>query len=98
MASDNSGNSRALMEDTSPASPFLLAMRLVPLLSKSFNRENFMKVGVFTVILASSKLEKALDYLVGLGVESVEIGAGGYAGTAHCPVDKLLGSDRAASE
>jgi len=67
------------MEDTSPASPFLLAMRLVPLLSKSFNRENFMKVGVFTVILASSKLEKALDYLVGLGVESVEIGAGGYA-------------------
>lgn len=53
-----------------------------------------MKVGVFTVILRSIKLEQVLDYLCGLGVQSVEIGAGGYAGTDHCPVDELLGSAR----
>ena len=57
-----------------------------------------MKLGVFTVILASTRLEKTLDYLVGLGVQAVELGAGGYAGTAHCPVDKLLRSDAAARE
>jgi sugar phosphate isomerase/epimerase len=57
-----------------------------------------MKVGVFTVILQSKPLEEALDYLTGLGVQAVEIGAGGYAGTAHCPVDDLLASDRKAKE
>src|SRR5262245_43976168 len=53
-----------------------------------------MKVGVFTVILGSMKLEQTLDYLAGLGVQAVELGAGGYAGTTHCPVDALLSSDR----
>ena len=53
-----------------------------------------MKVGVFTVILRSIKLEQVLDYLCSLGVQSVEIGAGGYAGTDHCNVDALLGSAR----
>jgi sugar phosphate isomerase/epimerase len=55
-----------------------------------------MKVGVFTVILGSTKFEKALDYLAGLGVEAIELGAGGYAGTRHCPVDELLASSRKA--
>ncbi|MEO8429153.1 MAG: sugar phosphate isomerase/epimerase [Verrucomicrobiota bacterium] len=53
-----------------------------------------MKVGVFTVILRSMKLDQVLDYVVALGVQAVEIGAGGYAGTDHCPVDELLGSER----
>jgi len=53
-----------------------------------------MKVGVFTVILRAKPFEEALDYLAGLGVKAVEIGAGGYAGTDHCPVDDLLGSER----
>src|SRR6266404_249088 len=57
-----------------------------------------MKVGVFTVILRSKPLEEALDYLAGLGVQAIEIGAGGYAGTDHCPVDDLLASDRKAKE
>jgi len=51
-----------------------------------------MKVGVFSVILRNLKLEPMLDYLVSLGVEAVEIGAGGYAGRDHCPVDALLAS------
>ncbi len=55
-----------------------------------------MKVGVFTVILSSQKLEPALDYLAGLGVQAAEIGAGGYPGNAHCPVDAMLASERKA--
>jgi sugar phosphate isomerase/epimerase len=57
-----------------------------------------MKVGVFSVILGSRKLEATLDYLAGLGVQAVELGAGGYAGTSHCPVDELLESNRKAKE
>src|SRR5437867_2731853 len=53
-----------------------------------------MKVGVFSVVLGSMELEQTLDYLAGLGVQAVELGAGGYAGTDHCPVDTLLASDR----
>ena len=54
----------------------------------------FMKIGLFSVILNSLKLEQALDYAVGLGVQAVELGAGAYAGTHHCPVDELLASAR----
>jgi len=57
-----------------------------------------MRIGVFTVILGSMNLEQALDYLAALGVQAVEIGAGAYAGTAHCDVDALLASDRKAKE
>ncbi len=57
-----------------------------------------MKVGVFTVVLGSRKLEATLDYLADLGVQAVELGAGGYAGTSHCPVDELLASNRKAKE
>jgi sugar phosphate isomerase/epimerase len=57
-----------------------------------------MKVGVFTVILRQKPLEEALDYLAGLGVKAVEIGAGAYPGTSHCPVDQLLTSDRKCQE
>ena len=57
-----------------------------------------MKAGVFTVILGSMELEKALDYLAGLGVKAVELGAGAYAGTAHCQVDALLASQRRRQE
>ncbi len=57
-----------------------------------------MKLGVFTVILRSRKLAETLDYLAGLGVQAIELGAGGYAGTDHCPVDELLASPRKARE
>jgi sugar phosphate isomerase/epimerase len=57
-----------------------------------------MKVGVFTVILGSTPLNQTLDYLARLGVQAVELGAGGYAGTRHCPVDELLESPRKGQE
>ncbi len=53
-----------------------------------------MKVGVFAAILRSITFEQVLDYFASLGVQSVEIGAGGYAGTDHCDVDALLASPR----
>jgi sugar phosphate isomerase/epimerase len=53
-----------------------------------------MKPGLFTAILGSLKLEQALDYAAELGAKAVELGAGAYAGQAHCHVDALLASDR----
>jgi sugar phosphate isomerase/epimerase len=49
-----------------------------------------MRLGVFTVLLAQKSLEDALKYLTGLGVKTVELGTGGYPGSAHCDPDKLL--------
>jgi sugar phosphate isomerase/epimerase len=43
-----------------------------------------MKLGVFTVLLGDQSLEQTLEYLKCIGVEAVEIGCGGYPGTAHC--------------
>jgi sugar phosphate isomerase/epimerase len=57
-----------------------------------------MKIGVFTVILGSLKFERALDYLAGLGVQAVELGAGGFARSKHCPLEVLLASDRKTKE
>ncbi|MCA9211778.1 MAG: sugar phosphate isomerase/epimerase [Planctomycetales bacterium] len=57
-----------------------------------------MKVGVFTVILREMPLEQTLDYLSGLGVQTVEIGTGAFPGTDHCDPDELLASDTKANE
>ena len=53
-----------------------------------------MKVGLFLVILNSMEFEEALDYVASLGVQTIELGAGAYAGTAHCDPEVLLGSER----
>ena len=42
-----------------------------------------MKLGVMNPVLNSYTLEEALRYLHGLGVQSLEIGAGGFPGDAH---------------
>jgi len=42
-----------------------------------------MKLGVFTVPLYGKSTEDAFKYLSGLGVQAVEIGAGGYPGNNH---------------
>ena len=49
-----------------------------------------MKLGVFTVVLGSVELEKAMKYLADSGVQMVEIGCGGFPGTAHCDAAELL--------
>ena len=42
-----------------------------------------MKLGVLTVPLASRPVAEAFEYLAGLGVQSVELGTGGFPGKAH---------------
>ena len=42
-----------------------------------------MKLGVLTVPLHDQPIAQVFEYLSKLGVESVEIGTGGYPGTAH---------------
>ena len=54
-----------------------------------------MRIGVFTALFQSYPFEEALDRAVAAGVTAVEIGAGGYPGSQHCPVDELLGSEGA---
>ncbi len=49
-----------------------------------------MKLGVFTVLLGDKTLEEALQYLTNLGVQAVELGTGGFPGTAHVKTEDLL--------
>ena len=52
-----------------------------------------MKLGVLTNMLGSWPLEKALEYFTSLGIEMVEIGAGGYPGKDHADPAVLLNSE-----
>jgi sugar phosphate isomerase/epimerase len=49
-----------------------------------------VKLGVLTVVHGDLSLEQSLDRLVALGVDAVELGCGGYPGTAHCDPSLLL--------
>jgi len=51
-----------------------------------------MRLGVITVLWSSLSFEEALDKAVRMGLGAVEIGAGGYPGDHHCPVNELLKS------
>ena len=52
-----------------------------------------MRIGVFTVLFQDMPFQKMLDRVVEAGISAVEIGAGGYPGSHHCPVDELLSSE-----
>ncbi len=49
-----------------------------------------MKLSVLAVLYGALPLDAALAKLSALGVESVEIGAGGYPGKSHCDPEILL--------
>ncbi len=49
-----------------------------------------MKLGTFSVVLGSMPLKEACEFLSQNGVQMIEIGCGGYPGTAHCDPDILL--------
>lgn len=49
-----------------------------------------MKLGVFTVLLGAKPLDEALKYLAESGVQAVELGCGGYPGTAHVDAGEFL--------
>lgn len=52
-----------------------------------------MKLGVFAVLFGDRSLEEALDYIAKNGLDTVEIGTGGYVGNKHCHPSELLASD-----
>lgn len=54
-----------------------------------------MKLSVLTNLFANLSLDEALAKFKELGIESVEIGCGGYPGKAHCDPDKLLADPKA---
>lgn len=49
-----------------------------------------MKLGLFTVLYSDKSLEKTLDYVKEKGIQTVEIGTGGFVGDAHCKPKELL--------
>ncbi|MEI8131989.1 MAG: sugar phosphate isomerase/epimerase, partial [Leptolinea sp.] len=57
-----------------------------------------MKLGVYTALVADRSLEEALKYLSSKGIRVVELGSGGYSGTAHANPDELLNSAKKLSE
>jgi len=48
-----------------------------------------MKVGVFTAVLGQLPLERVLEKLKGLKIDTVELGTGNYPGGPHCPLSML---------
>lgn len=52
-----------------------------------------MQLGVFSPVLSHMSLEESLNYLKGLGVTHMELGCGGYPGTAHADAKKLISDD-----
>jgi len=58
-----------------------------------------MKLGVFTPVFGSLTFDQMLDAVRALGdVQAIEVGAGGWPGSHHLDVDKLLASRSWAAE
>jgi Sugar phosphate isomerases/epimerases len=57
-----------------------------------------MKLGVFTPLFNDLSFEEMLEAVAKKGLETVEIGTGGFPGNAHLDIDKLLASSEARTE
>ncbi len=57
-----------------------------------------MKLGVMNPVLSSYSFRDALAYLHSLGVNAIEIGAGGYPGNCHLKPSELLGNPEKIAE
>ena len=57
-----------------------------------------MKLCVLENVYGNKTLEESLTILTGLGVHTVEIGAGGYPGKAHCDPEILLHDEKKLQE
>ena len=52
-----------------------------------------MKLSVLANLYGTKTLDETLGILTGLGVHTVELGAGGYPGKAHCNPEELLADE-----
>ena len=57
-----------------------------------------MKLGVLTNLFGQMPLKDAIEKFYTMGIESLELGCGGYPGTAHCNPSLLYGDDSARKE
>ncbi|MBQ9783424.1 MAG: sugar phosphate isomerase/epimerase, partial [Clostridia bacterium] len=57
-----------------------------------------MKLSVLANLYGAKSLDETLKILTGLGVHTVEIGAGGYPGKAHCNPAELLADEKKLDE
>ena len=57
-----------------------------------------MKISVLANLYGDKSLEETLKIITGLGVHTVEIGAGGYPGKAHCNPAELLADEKKYNE
>ena len=57
-----------------------------------------MKLGVFTPLFNQLSFEEMIDAVAKKGLQTVEIGTGGYPGDAHLKIDTLLASSDARKE
>jgi sugar phosphate isomerase/epimerase len=57
-----------------------------------------MKLGVMMALFSGVKLDEALDRIVAMKLDAVEIGAGNYPGQSHCPVAELVKSKAKAKQ
>ena len=57
-----------------------------------------MKLSVLANLYGAKTLDETLKILTGLGVHTVEIGAGGYPGKAHCNPAELLADSKKLDE
>ena len=53
-----------------------------------------MKLGVFSVVLGGMPLDEACQFLSKNGAQMIEIGCGGFPGTAHCDPKVLLNDEK----
>src|SRR5258708_4494469 len=58
------------------------------------SKETYVRVGVFTALLAQMPLDAVIAKLKGLGISTVELGTGNYPGDPHCKLSML--EDKAA--
>lgn len=57
-----------------------------------------MKIGVFNPVLQDKSFDEACGILESKGVQMIEVGCGGYPGTAHCDPEVLLNDDAKLAE
>jgi sugar phosphate isomerase/epimerase len=57
-----------------------------------------MKLGVLLVLFSDKTLADAAEYVAEMGIQTVELGTGNYAGSPHFDVDALLSSARKRKE
>ena len=57
-----------------------------------------MKLGVVAALFSNMSLKESLDYLNKLGVQMIELGAGGFPGKPHCDPEVLLADEEKFNE